>query len=132
MAYIKGAIGALVSGRLTKDAESKPFGNNKEYPCTEFGLFVGKDKSGEQKYLTCAAKFDLSDAAAGLKKGDYVFAVGEIETWEYKDNTYTKFIVEHMTARQKDPQKQKPQKPAAPAKEEPFFVGDEDDESLPF
>jgi hypothetical protein len=77
----------VVVGTATKDAECKYVGDKKT-AMTTFGVAVGKNASQQTIYANCKAWRRLAEYAAGIRKGDAVMAVGQIEEREYNGKTY--------------------------------------------
>lgn len=87
----------MVCGILPRDAELKTVGE-KNSSRTAFSVKAYEEikPSGkkEAQWTNCVAWHELARICAKFKKGDYVLAVGKIETREFKDKTYKDLVVE--------------------------------------
>lgn len=90
----------MVVGYVPKDAEMKQVGQNNSSKTT-FSVKASEttkpDGSKEAQWTNCVAWHDLARVCAGFKKGDFVLAVGKIETNEYNGKTYKNLVVEFAT-----------------------------------
>lgn len=83
---IKQGNNRIVTGRVTRDAEIKLVGEKQTARCA-FG--VAAAKNGEDTiFANVVAWRDKAEAAAILKKGDYVAVFGTEKSREYNGKTY--------------------------------------------
>ena len=87
----------MVIGFVPKDAEMKQVGE-KQSSKTTFSVKASEktkpDGTKEAQWTNCVAWHDLARACAGFKKGDFVMAVGKIESREWEGKTYKDLVVE--------------------------------------
>lgn len=87
----------MVVGYVPKDAELKKVGNNNSSK-TSFSIKASEktlpDGKKEAQWTNCVAWHEMARICAGFKKGDFVMAVGRIESREYNGKTYKDLVVE--------------------------------------
>lgn len=87
----------MVVGYVPKDAELKKVGNNNSSK-TSFSIKASEktlpDGKKEAQWTNCVAWHEMARICAGFKKGDFVMAVGKIESREYNGKTYKDLVVE--------------------------------------
>lgn len=83
--FSDGSVG--VAGKVTKDAEVKRVGD-KQSLVASFSIIAGKRKDTTTIFVNCKAWRELAEYAAQIKKGDAVFAIGQIESREWNGKTY--------------------------------------------
>ena len=87
----------MVIGCLPRDAELKKVGNNNSSK-TSFSIKASEktlpDGKKEAQWTNCVAWHEMARICAGFKKGDFVMAVGRIESREYNGKTYKDLVVE--------------------------------------
>lgn len=87
----------MVVGYVPKDAELKKVGQNQSSKTT-FSVKAAEkmlpDGKKEPQWTNCVAWHDLARACAGFKKGDFVMAIGRIETREWEGKKYKDLVVE--------------------------------------
>lgn len=87
----------MVIGFVPKDAEMKQVGE-KQSSKTTFSVKASEktkpDGTKEAQWTNCVAWHELARACAGFKKGDFVMAVGKIESREWEGKTYKDLVVE--------------------------------------
>lgn len=87
----------MVVGYVPKDAELKKVGQNNSSK-TSFSIKASEktlpDGKKEAQWTNCVAWHEMARICAGFKKGDFVMAVGRIESREYNGKTYKDLVVE--------------------------------------
>ena len=87
----------MVIGCLPRDAELKKVGQNNSSK-TSFSIKASEktlpDGKKEAQWTNCVAWHEMARICAGFKKGDFVMAVGRIESREYNGKTYKDLVVE--------------------------------------
>ena len=87
----------MVVGYVPKDAELKKVGQNNSSK-TSFSIKASEktlpDGKKEAQWTNCVAWHEMARICAGFKKGDFVMAVGKIESREYNGKTYKDLVVE--------------------------------------
>lgn len=101
MAYTKLMDGSfLVCGYVPKDAEMKQVGE-KNASKTTFSVKASEttkpDGTKEANWTNCVAWHDNARACAAFKKGDFVLAIGKMESREWEGKTYKSLNVEFAT-----------------------------------
>ena len=86
----------MVAGMLTRDADYKEVGEKKT-PLTKLGAAVGKRPDTTTIFCDLAAWRGLAKATAAAKKGEAVFAVGQVESREYEGKTYNTLNWEYIS-----------------------------------
>lgn len=89
----------LIVGTAQKDGEIKKTNNGNEFGA--FSLYLGKDETrpqGQQNVYADCISWDGLEYIASIRKGDRVFACGEIRQREYKGKTYNDFICKFAIA----------------------------------
>lgn len=132
---IKQGNNRIVTGRVTRDAEVKIVGD-KQTPKCAFG--VAAAKNGEDTiFANVVAWRDKAEAAAILKKGDYVAVFGTEKSREYNGKTYYDLeadviipSLEVLLAALNAPKKDKPSGTPPPAQDKRLDIAGLDD--LPF
>lgn len=82
----------MISGYVPRDAEYRRVGD-KDSSLTHFSVKIGEkpsanvDERGEAIWLRCTCWHAAARAAADIRKGDFVFAVGRTKTSEYTDKS---------------------------------------------
>ena len=98
MAYQKLQSGDfMVCGFVPKDAELKFVGQNQSSKTTfsiKASETTGADGTKTANWTTCVAWHDLARVCEGFKKGDFVLAIGRMESHEYEGKTYKNLVVE--------------------------------------
>ena len=88
----------MVVGYVPKDAELKKVGQNNSSK-TSFSIKASEktlpDGKKEAQWTNCVAWHEMARICAGFKKGDFVMAVGRIESREYNGKTYKDLAVEY-------------------------------------
>lgn len=92
---IKLGQGVLVTGRATKDAELKLVGA-KDSPVAQFSIAAGKREDDTTIFVEIKAWYRLAEYAEGIRKGDAVCAVGEIEEREYNGKIYKTLVADWL------------------------------------
>lgn len=132
---IKQGNNRIVTGRVTRDAEIKLVGE-KQTPKCAFG--VAAAKNGEDTiFANVVAWRDKAEAAAILKKGDYVAVFGTEKSREYNGKTYYDLeadviipSLEVLLAALNAPKTDKPSGTPPPAQDKRLDIAGLDD--LPF
>lgn len=83
--FSDGSVG--VAGKVTKDAECKVVGDKQSH-IASFSIIAGKRKDTTTIFVNCKAWHGLADYAANIKKGDFVYAIGQIKSREWQGKTY--------------------------------------------
>lgn len=98
MAYQKLQSGDfMVCGFVPKDAELKFVGQNQSSKTTfsiKASETTGADGTKTANWTTCVAWHDLARVCEKFKKGDFVLAIGRMESHEYEGKTYKNLVVE--------------------------------------
>lgn len=97
----------MIAGFIGKDAEYKHVGPNNSPKCdfsVKVGERPGKDETekAEAIWATCVAWYELASLCKHFKKGDHVFAVGTLESWEYQGKTYRNVVIEYASIMSKE------------------------------
>lgn len=135
-----GANGVLVTGRASKDAEMKLVGA-KDSPVTQFSIVAGKRADESAIFVEVKAWYRLAEYAEGIRKGDNVLAIGEIEEREYNGKVYKTLVAEYLdyvgSSKKQAQNKPSPAPISTPAAKastpaQAFTQIDVDDGDLPF
>lgn len=98
MAYQKLSSGDfMVCGYVPKDAELKFVGQNQSSKTTfsiKASETTGADGTKTANWTSCVAWHDLARVCEKFKKGDFVLAIGRMESHEYEGKTYKNLVVE--------------------------------------
>lgn len=92
MAFVQ-KMGDLViaCGMAVKDGEFREVGNG--IPLGKFTIVCGnKPGTEEGRFVDCQAWRRNAGAAAGIRKGDTVFAIGRVETREHEGKSYSNLV----------------------------------------
>ncbi len=134
----------MVSGYVPRDAEYRRVGD-KDSSLAHFSVKVGEkpsanvDERGEAIWVRCTCWHAAARAAADIRKGDFVFAIGRTKTGEYTDKntgevkTNTELVCEFVSTMRDQPEGSAPPPQAYAAEDEGDFSEIKgDDNDLPF
>lgn len=85
----------LVTGTATKDAEIRSVGE-KATPLCEWSVAAGKRQDTTTIFVSAKAWRRLASCASGIRKGDAVCMIGQIEEREYNGKTYSNLVCEWL------------------------------------
>lgn len=132
---IKQGNNRIVTGKITRDAEIKLVGEKQTARCT-FGV-AAANYGEDTVFANIVAWRDKAEAAAILKKGDYVAVFGKEKSREYNGKTYYDLeadviipSLEVLLAALNAPKKDKPSVAPPPAQDKRLDIAGLDD--LPF
>lgn len=80
-----------VTGSVARAPEVKTTKNGKTY--VQFSVYAGK-KDDSKIYVNCRAWQPLAGYCTDLQRGDSIFCIGRLETYEWEGKEYTNLILD--------------------------------------